>query len=344
MPIIQPSRGDVHVNKPLTNISVAYMQDESNFIAGQVFPIIPVAKQSDAYFTYERGDFNRDEMEERTPGTESAGGTYEIGNDTYYARKRAFHRDVPDDVRANADDPIDLDSEATAFVTQKALINREVNWASKYFTAGAPGDTWTFDVDGVASGATAAASFDPTDAANNDVLQWNDASSTPVEDIRRGRRFVQESTGFKPNCLTLSQPVYDALIDHPDVVGRIDRGQTVGAARANLVTLADLFELDKVLVMGAVKNTARKGQTASHSFIGGKNALLTYSPRTPGIMTPAAGYTFAWTGLFGMTPQGFRIKKFRMEHLESDRVEIDAAYDQKKVAADLGYFFGGIVA
>jgi hypothetical protein len=339
-----PSRSDVHVNKPLTNISVAYLQDESAFVAGKVFPVIPVEKQSDAYFTYDRGDFNRDEMEERTPGTESAGGTYDIGNETYYARKRAFHRDVPDDVRANADDPIDLDSEATLFVTQKALINREVNFVSNFFQAGAPGDYWTFDVDGVASSPTAAASFDPTNASNNDVLQWNDASSTPVEDIRRGRRFVQESTGFKPNSLTLGQAVYDALIDHPDIVGRIDRGQTQGAARANLVTLADLFELDQVLVMGAVRNTAKKGVSASHSFIGGKHALLTYTPRNPGLMTPAAGYTFAWKGQFGMTPQGFRVKKFRMDPLESDRIEIDSAYDQKKIAADLGYFFGGIVA
>jgi len=344
MPIVSPSRSDVHVNKPLTNISVAYFQDEASFVAGKVFPIIPVDKQSDAYFTYDRGDFNRDEMEARTPGTESAGGTYDIGNSTYYAQKRAFHRDVPDDVRANADDPIDLDAEATRFVTQKALINRELQFAANYFTAGAPGDTWTFDVDGVSTGATAAASFDPTNASNNDVLQWNDSSSTPIEDIRKGRRYVQQATGFKPNTLTLGQAVYDALVDHPDIVGRIDRGQTQGAARANLVTLADLFEVDQVLVMGAVYNSAKKGATDAHTFIGGKHALLTYAPRQPGLLTPSAGYTFAWKGQFGMTNQGFRVKKFRMDNLESDRIEIDSAYDLKKIAADLGYFFGGIVA
>ncbi|RUQ78157.1 hypothetical protein ELZ22_17340, partial [Brucella abortus] len=244
MPITQPSRSDVHVNRPLTNISLAFVQDARNFVAGRVFPIVPVAKQSDAYFTYERGDFNRDEMRERAPGTESAGGTYEIGTDTYYARTRAYHRDIPEQVRANADSPLSLDREATIFVTQKGLINREVNWAARYFTAGDPGDIWTFDVDGVASGATAAASFDPTNASNNDKLHWNDASSTPIEDIRQGKRFVLEETGFEPNKLTLGRPVYDALVDHPDIVGRIDRGQTSGPARATLVTLADLFEVD----------------------------------------------------------------------------------------------------
>ena len=45
-----PTRGDVHVNKPLTNISIAYMQMAENFIADKVFPNISVAKQSDRYF------------------------------------------------------------------------------------------------------------------------------------------------------------------------------------------------------------------------------------------------------------------------------------------------------
>jgi hypothetical protein len=344
MPFSSPGRSDVHVNRPLTNISVAYLQNADNFVAGKVFPSVPVAKQSDAYFTYDRGEFNRDEMEERAPGTESAGGTYTIGNTTYYAKRWSYHRDIPEEIRANADNPLNPDREATLFVTQKALISREVQWVAAYFptAAHAPAGIWTFDVDGAAS-ATAAASFDPTNAANNDKVYWDIASSTPIEDIRQGKRFVLESTGFEPNNLTLGKAVYDALLDHPDIVGRIDRGQTAGAARANLVTLADLFEVDKVYVMKAVQNTGVEGQTNSHSFIGGKNALLTYAPDTPGLMTPSAGYTFNWTGLVGSGNDGMRIKKWFEQKIDSDRVEIDMAYAQKLVAADLGYFFDDIV-
>lgn len=344
MPFIQPGRGDVHVDRPLTNISLAFTQSQTNFVADRVFPNISVGNQSDSYFTYDRGEFNRDEAEERAPGTESAGGTYTISDDTYFARTRAFHKDIPDQVRSNADAAISLEREATEYVTMKGLIKREVTWVTSYFTPGAPGDTWTFDVDGVASGATAPASFDPTSAANNDVLQWNDASSTPIEDVRRGKRFVQEETGFRPNVLTLSRPVFDVLLDHPDLVGRIDRGQTQGTAKVMLDTLASLFELDEILVMEAIRNTANKGATNAHSFIGGKHALLSYRPPTPGLMTPSAGYTFSWTGLLGATGNGIRIKRFRMEELESDRVEMQMSYDQKKVSADLGYFFGSIVA
>ena len=69
---MNPTPGDVHVNVPLTNISIAYLQNASNFIASRVFPNIPVQKQSDRYYTYDRGEFNRDEMKERAAGTESA--------------------------------------------------------------------------------------------------------------------------------------------------------------------------------------------------------------------------------------------------------------------------------
>lgn len=340
MPFTQPSRSDVHVNRPLTNISIAFLQNADSFVASRVFPNIPVTKKSDAFFTYERGEFNRDEMEERAPATESAGGTYQIGNDTYFARTRAYHKDVPDEVRDNQDDPINLDREASEFVTHKALIKREVTWSATFFTAGDPGDTWTFDVDGAAA---RSAAFDPLSAANNNVVFWNDASSTPIEDVRLLKRFVLESTGFMPNTLTLGRAVFDALIDHPDIVGRLDRGQTVGPAMANKQALAALFEVDSILVMDAIQNTGKEGQAAVHSFIGGKHALLSYVPASPGLLTPSAGYTFSWTGRVGSGNDGLRIKRFRLDAIESDRVEIDMSYDQKKISADLGAFFGGIV-
>jgi hypothetical protein len=341
MPFIQPTRGDVHVNRPLTNISVAYLQSQNSFVADRVFPNIPVAKQSDRFFTYDRGEFNRDEMKERAPGTESAGGTYSLDSTpTYYAPVQSFHKDIPDQIRANTDSPLNPDREATEYVTHKGLIRRERTFVSNFFTTG----IWTYQADGVSSGATAASSFDPTNGSNNNKLQWNDAASTPIEDMRQGLRYVHESTGFRPNKAVMGRPVYDTLVDHPDIVARLDRGQTTGPAKANREAIAALLELDEVLVMDAIYNSAKKGATNAHSFIGGKNVLLAYAAPTPGIMTPSAGYTFSWTGYLGATQNGMRIKRFRMDALESDRVECDQAYAQKLIGADLGYFFNGIIA
>jgi hypothetical protein len=328
---MNPTPGDVHVNTPLTNISIAFLQNANNFVASRVFPNIPVSKQSDRYYVYARGDFNRDEMELRAPATESSGGGYTLDNTpTYFANRYSFHRDIPDEVRANADAVLNPDREATAFVTHKALIRREKLWASAYFAASVWGNEYT----GVSTGPT-----------GSQRLQWNNATSDPIENVREGKRAIAQSTGFEPNVLVLGRPVVDVLLDHPDIIDRIKYGQTPGApAMAGIEALARLFNVDQVLVMNSIENTAKEGQTASHSFIGGKHAMLCHSAPQPGLMTPSAGYTFSWTGLLGSGAEGNRIRSFRMEAIGADRVEIDMSFDLKLVASELGAFWNGIVA
>lgn len=329
-----PTQGDVHVNRPLTNISIAYMQNATNFIADRVFPNIPVSAQSDVYYSYDRGYFNRDEMEIRAPGTESKGGGYTVdASANYFAPVYAFHHDIPDQRRANSDSPLVPDREATMIVTQKALIKREKLFVSKYFAGG----VWTNDKDGVASAEDRSATF----------RQWNDVASTPIEDMRLASTTILESTGFEPNTLIIGKRVYDALVDHPDIVDRVKYGQTKrgdAPAEVDVSELEALFKISRILVMKSISNTAAEGQTNAHSFIGGKKALLCYAAPEPGLMIPSAGYTFSWTGLMGAANAGQRVKRFRMENLASDRVEIEMAFDQKLVAADLGYFWDTIVA
>ncbi|CAB4130451.1 Major capsid protein GpE [uncultured Caudovirales phage] len=328
---MNPTPGDVHVNAPLTQISIAYMQDAKNFVATRIFPNIPVQKQSDRYYTYDRGDFNRDEMQLRAPGTASSGGGYRLDNTpTYFANRFSFHKDIPDEVRANADAVLNPDREAAQFITQKALIKREKLFVANWFKTG----VWTTDITGVAGS-----------PSTGEVKQWNDAASTPIENVRAAKRTIAQSTGFEPNKLVLGRAVYDALLDHPEIVDRLKYGgSNANPARVSLQALAALFEIDEILVMNSIENTGVEGQNNSHSFIGGKKAMLVHSAPSPGLMTPSAGYTFSWTGLLGSGGDGTRVKSFRMEDLGSDRVEIDMCFDQKVVSADLGYFFTSIVA
>lgn len=328
---MKPTPGDVHVNTPLTNISIAFMQAAGNFVADQIFPNVPVTKQSDRYYTYDRGYFNRDEMEVRAPGTESAGGGYAVDNTpTYYAPVYAFHHDIPDERRDNSDAVLDPDREATEICTHKALIKREVLWVSKYFVTG----IWTTELTGV-SGTPGASQF----------KQWNDAASTPIEDIRAQKTAMLELTGFEPNTLVLDPHTFDSLIDHPDIVDRVKYGQTSpGPAMVDTSDLAALLKIPRVFVMKGIKNAGAEGGTNSHSFIAGKAALLCYATPSPALMTPTAGYTFSWTGHLGAAAQGQRIMRFRMAPIKSDRVEIEMAFDQKLVSADLGCWFGSAVA
>ena len=339
---VRPTEGDVHVDRPLTNISIAFAQEADGFVANQVFPSIPVNSKSDEYWVIDRGEFFRNQVKDRAPGTRAPLINWKTSTDNYNSKRRSIATGVPDEVRANADSALSIDRSATELVTEQGMIKQEVDWTARYFTQDAPGDVWTFDVDGAGS-ATPPASFDPTNAANNDKVYWSDASSTPIEDIRQGRRFIQSITGRRGNVLVLGRAVFDALLDHPDIVGRLDRGQTTGPAIVQRDALAALFELEEILVMDAIQNTAAENLPASFSFVGGDNALLVHRAASPGLLVPSAGYTFNWTGFLGSTTNGMRMRRKRDDMADTDIFEMDMHYDQKVVSADLGYFFGGIV-
>ena len=338
--IIAPGPGDVHVNRPLTNISIAFMQDQSMFVADRIFPMVPVLKQSDVFFTIPRGHFNRDEMTERAPGTESRGANYTFDTDDYRATVWALHKMIDDQSRANYDSPLAPDRTTTEFLTRKGLIRKEKLWTDSFMKTG----VWTFEADGVSGAGTDRENLDFTDAAMNNVQHFSEAMSEPIEVMRVMVRSVQMRTGFKPNVLVLGPKVYDALIDHPDIIGRLDNGQTTGLAMANRQSLAQLFEVEEIVVLEAIYNSADEGATDAHKFFTEKDALLLYRPSSPGLEVPSAGYTFAWTGFIGGGDRGMRMKRMRMETHESDRVEIQMAFVHKQIAADLGLFMNGIVA
>ena len=321
-------RADMHIDKALTNISVQYLQDEDNYIAGKVFPMVPVQKQSDRYFIYKKEDWFRDDAQERAPGTESAGGDYDIDNTpTYFCRKYAFHKDVVEEDRANADNPLTPDEDAVQFVTDKILLNKENNWARTFFKDG----VWGTDYEGAAS------------AASGKVVFWDDyANSDPIGDITKMATDQSEVTGKRPNTLVLGRKAYDALKNHPDFLDRVKYTQK-GVVTTDLI--AELFDVERVLVANAIQNVAKKGQDAQMQFILGKHVLLCYTTNAPKLKTATAGYTFTWTGLMGSNALGGRINRFSMPQLGigTERIECELAYDMKVVAADMGTFIKNVV-
>lgn len=314
----QPSINSVHIDRPLTNISVAYIQSQSNFIASRVFPVVPVDKKSDTYFTYTKNDWFRDEAQRRAPATESAGSGYGLGTATYSCDVWAFHKDVDDQTRANSDSPLNPDRDATQFVTSRMLLRQEKQWAADFFVTGVWGTSTT-----------------PS------ALWSNYSTSDPIEDIEAGKQTILTNTGFMPNTLVLGYPVFRQLKNHPDIVDRI---KYTSAENITTAMLARLFELDNVYVAMATNATNNEGETAAYSLVQGKHALLAYVNPTPGLLAPSAGYTFNWTGISGGLGTNIAVSRFRMDALKADRIEAEAAWDNKLVATDLGYFLESVVS
>lgn len=327
-----PSLSQVHVDRPLTNMSVAYIQDEKAFVCGRVFPYVPVARKSDKYFSYTKDDWFRDDAQLRAPNTESAGGGYDIDNTpSYICEVYAYHKDVDEQIDANADEPINMERDATRFVTRKLLLRQEIQWVTDYFAT----SKWT--------GSSTGGDITPS-------VLWDDPSSTPIEDVQAQQAAILAGTGFEANCLVLGFQVYQKLIRHPDIIDLIKYGAGPGApAIANEAALAKIFSVERVVVSKSVKNTAAKtpgSNTFTGAFTAGKNALLVYVNKSPGIMEPSGGYIFMWKGIsrgLGKTIAAYRIPMPWLG-LETVRVEAEIAFANKLVGADLGAFFSAVVS
>lgn len=325
----QPYIGQVHVNRPLTNISIAWLQDQSAFISTRAGAIIPSDKKSNVYFVYTQNDWFRDEAQLRAPASESVGSGYNVSNTTFNCQVYAMHKDVDEQVRLNTDDPLDGKRDAIKFVTRKLQIRQEIQWMSDLFTT----SLWT--------GSTTGGDITPAPT-------WNDPTSTPIEDIQAQQASILINTGYLPNKLFLAFQTYQKLIRHPDVIDLIKYGQSSpgNPAVATEETLAKIFGVEEVIVSKAVKATNAENDTAAYSLMASKNALLAYVTDTPGLFAPTAFYTFMWTGVsygLGETIGAYEIPMPWLG-LTTVRCEAQIAFANQIIAAGMGAYFTGAVA
>lgn len=337
MPNITPS--DVHVMVPLTQVMIAYAQQSKDFIADKVFPVVPVDHISDFYYKFGRRAYLQSQAAVRAPGTETPGVDWTFTKSTYTTQVWGLHYDVEDQLRSNADANFQFDTAGTELITQQLLIRRDLQWVSSYFASNVWGETLT----GVAS----------TSPSSTQFTQFDIAGSQPIEVFRAAMLRFKRRTGMMPNIAVFSANAYNALLDHPEIIERIKYTQA-GFITEQLIARA--VGIDQVLVASAVQATNLDEEIVADTapttqwITGASNAadsngiLLIYSAPRPSRNTPSAGYTFAWNGYLGASAWGGRIKKYRMEHIASDRIEIEASYVCQLTAPELGTFLSGCVA
>ena len=322
-----PSQSDLHINVPLTNVSIAYMQAANTYIADKVFPRVPVQKQSDLYWKFSKSDWRRTDVEKRAPSTESKGVGWNMDSDSYFAHVYAVHKDIDDQLRANADSVFSLDRDSTQFITNQMLLKRDIDWNNRYFKPG----VWETDLVG-----------------GTDFGKWSDAGSDPIGDVQKLVIDFRKLTGFAPNIMVFGAHTMAALKQHPDIIDRIKYTQR-GIVTEDLI--ATLFGIDEIYTTYAtvatgpqIPDAVEQDKVATYDFINdSKSAMMLYAPKSPSLLTPSAGYTFTWNGYAAGNSQGIKIKRFRMEHIASDRIEAEMTYDQKVVCTDLGVHLGSVV-
>jgi len=295
---------DVVVDPVLGNISMKYTNE--SFIADQVLPVIPVAKQTGKYYVYDKSNFRIDKSN-RAAGA----GANEVdfgfeAKGTYSCDDHALKGKVPFEIQEQADAALNPLVDETENVTEKLMLDKEKN-AADLLTSSSNLTQYT---------------------GLSGTSQWSDYSnSDPIGDVRTGRQTIHAASFKKPNTLILGKQVYDILLDHPQIIERI-KYSALGIVTPELI--ARVFQVEKVIVGEAGYNTQAEGQTASLSYIWGRNAILAYiSPRVS-IKMVSLGATFTYKNRI--------VERWDDRDARATYVRVgDDNYDQKIIAAACGY-------
>lgn len=339
----QPTAGDVFVNAPLTTVSLAYFQDQKVFIADRMFPVVPVQLQGGIIWEWDLQYILKNGMKPRAEGTESEAIGSKLNQKSYFCMVSALHRDISDQRRGNevsalpdgklVPSAINADRNATTQLTSQASQYREITLKGAAFGP----NKWTGMPDQAGVSGTPAA---------NQFKQWDQPASDPVKDVTTFKTKILLATGVEPRRLAIGRPVWDALKTNPAILDRLKFFGVPGQpTEVTQQAVAALFDVDTLLISSVVQITTPEGsKSPDNQFVIGKEFVLYSTPDSPDVDTPSAGYTFAWAGMIGANAYGARIKKFRMEHLESDRIEIQQAYDQHLLSSALGGYASSVVS
>jgi len=307
-----PLTTDVRVDRAMTQFSLRY--GNPGYIADRVFPVqrsvMWDSKDAGKYFVYDKANMRVERdgpLGTRSPAPEV---DYDVSSTSFTLNRYALKEMVTQEEIDNADEPLDPEEDATAFLTDKLLIGREYRAASVAFSA-------TY----VTSGTTLSG-----------TNQWSDETSNPLSALE----VAKASLAAEPNAIIMGQQVWQYLRHHPDIV---DRFKYTSGGGVTMAQFADLLGIapEMVMVGGARRNTADEGQTASLSYIWGKHACLAYIDPAPRPRTMTAFVTL-------QRGESRTVSEWPSNDPEGTWKKVQDRYLHKVVATDLAYLFTNAVA
>jgi len=300
------------IQPELTAIAIAYKN--ARMIADEVLPRIPVGKQDFKYLVHN--------LEEGFTVPDTSVGRKSKPNEVEFSATEKSES-TEDHALDSAIPQVDIDNapvnynpkgKAVEGIQNLIELDREVRVSSLVFGA------------------------DNYAAANKVVLagsaQFTDPTSKPIGVIQD----AADSLILRPNVMVIGRRAFTVLSRHPSIVKAFN-GNSGDSGQATRDFLAELFELDKVLVGEARVNTARKGQAASVQRAWGSHISLITQETHADTMNGMA--TFGMTAQFGSRIAGSMPDR-NIGMRGGEMVRSGESVKELLTAPDLGYLIQNI--
>lgn len=302
-----PRPSQVHVSKALENISIAYKPQ--GLIAENVSQVVPVMHESDTYFVYSKDNL-------RVPSTIWADGdvpnrsTWNLSTSTYTLTRNALRDLVTDRTRDNADKAVKPDVDTTEGLTGQIQLRMEIDLFSLINTAG----NWA----------------NTTSLSSTQRWSANTTLSNPITFVDSATTSIRRRSGMKANTVVLSDSTFKAAKEHTSIT---DRTKYTSSQSVTPDLLATLFNVSKVVVSQAVRNTGEENVADTLTDVATDTAFVCYVEPNPGLKKPSAFYTFMKEG----STRPYRVRKYRDDEREGDWIEVSNFYQIRVISSDCAY-------
>ena len=302
------------IDPHLTAIAVAYRN--SAYIADEILPRVPVGKQEFKYDVYPIDETFR--LPDTKVGRKGKPNEVDLTASEVTASTEDFGLEDPIpqadiDNAAPGKNPLDR---AIMQLSDYIALDREKRTADIVFNANqyAAGNKITL------SGTSQFSDF---------------ANSDPLGVLIAG----MDACLVRPNRVVLGQEVWSKLRQHPKIVKAVlgNAGDS-GIARAS--DLAQLLEVEQVLVGQSRLNTAKKGQAATLARVWGKHALLAHVNK---LAATQGSLTFGFTAQWGQRIAGTMEDK-NIGLRGGQRARVGESVKELISAANAAYFVENAVA
>jgi len=171
---------------------------------------------------------------------------------------------------------------------------------------------------------------------DNSGAPWDTAGSDIVGQIDAAKEKIRVGTGMKPNALILSHTQWRNVVYKNTYIKGLMTGLGIPTPDVIMNIVKELLQLDKIIVAGAVKNSAKEGQTASMADVWSDDyAMVARVANTNSPEENCVARTIQWSAMGSGTDMSTNI--YKEPQTKSQVVQGDVYLDELVVDAPLGH-------
>lgn len=299
--------------------------NETGFIALKACPVVEVGQASGTFGIIPIEQLLTLPDDKRAPGSGYSRDKWTFRTDSYTTQEHGVEEPVDDNEQAMYVHYFSAEQIAARRARSAVMLNMERRVASLLFDT----STWT------GASLTTAVS-----------TPWSTvASATPISDVEAAVQKVYANSGIWPNTLVISRKVFRNLRNCAQIVDRLKYSGLYNVDSKNITVelLAQVFDLQQVLVANAAYNSAAQGQSAAlASTWSDSYAMVGYIHGGEDFKAPTIARTFHWSA-DGSTI-GATMETYRDETVRGTIVRCRQQTQEKVLYKELGHLLSNISA